>query len=159
MANETVRAKTTISAPAEVVFAVLADPTTHAAIDGTGWVREAVDPQPLSKAGQIFRMNMYHERHPDRDYVMANRINDFEPANVISWEPGQVSDGAPERFGGWIWRYDLNEISPSETEVTLSYDWSAVRPEIREYLTFPPFGMDHLHNSLSHLAGLATSVG
>ena len=43
MANDQVRATTVINAPSEAIFAVLADPTTHAAIDGTGWVREALD--------------------------------------------------------------------------------------------------------------------
>jgi hypothetical protein len=27
-------------------------------------------------------------------------------------------------FGGWIWRYDLTQIGPDQTKVTLSYDWS-----------------------------------
>ncbi len=38
-----------INAPAEAIFAVLADPAKHAAIDGTGWVREPLDGQPLTK--------------------------------------------------------------------------------------------------------------
>src|ERR1700728_3912363 len=37
MTDETVSATTTISTSAEAVFAVLADPSQHAAIDGTGW--------------------------------------------------------------------------------------------------------------------------
>ena len=37
MPNDTVSATTTIPAPADAVFAVLADPTSHPAIDGTGW--------------------------------------------------------------------------------------------------------------------------
>jgi hypothetical protein len=56
---------------------------------------------------------------------------------------------------GWTWRYDLVQLGPSETEVTLTYDWSAVPPHIREYIHFPPFGPDHLANSLHHLAELA----
>jgi hypothetical protein len=36
MTDETVSATTTISASAETVFAVLADSSRHAAIDGTG---------------------------------------------------------------------------------------------------------------------------
>jgi uncharacterized protein YndB with AHSA1/START domain len=36
MTEETVSATTTISTSAEIVFAVLADPSRHAAIDGTG---------------------------------------------------------------------------------------------------------------------------
>jgi len=38
--------------------------------------------------------------------------------------------------------------------VTLTYDWSAVGPEVREYLQFPPFEPDHLDNSLQHLSDL-----
>ncbi len=40
MADETLSATTIIDASAEAVFAVLADPAQHVAIDGTGWVRE-----------------------------------------------------------------------------------------------------------------------
>jgi hypothetical protein len=43
MTKETMIATITIPAPAEAVFRVLADPTAHAAIDGTGWVTESVD--------------------------------------------------------------------------------------------------------------------
>jgi hypothetical protein len=41
------------------VFAVLADPTTHSAIGGTGWVQEAADRAPLTEVGQIFRMDIH----------------------------------------------------------------------------------------------------
>ena len=52
MTGETISATTIINAPAEAIFAVLADPAKHAAIDGTGWVREPLDGQPLTAAGQ-----------------------------------------------------------------------------------------------------------
>jgi hypothetical protein len=42
------------------------------------------------------------------------------------------------RFGGWVWRYDLTPAGPSETEVTLSYDWSAVSGFLRQHIGFPP---------------------
>ena len=51
------------------MFAVLADPTSHAAIDGTGWVTDALDTAPLTGSGQIFRMAMYHEKYPDGRYL------------------------------------------------------------------------------------------
>jgi uncharacterized protein YndB with AHSA1/START domain len=53
MADETVSATTIINAPAEAIFAVLADPARHAAIDGSGWVREPAGSQPLTAAGQV----------------------------------------------------------------------------------------------------------
>ena len=155
--QENVTATLAVAAPAARVFAVLADPATHAAIDGTGWVQEAVDRAPLTEVGQIFRMDMYHPNHPDGNYQMANRVEVLDPPRAIAWQPGSESaegDGGPA-FGGWIWRYDLATLGPSETEVTLTYDWSAVPQSIREYLRFPPFGPEHLTNSLHHLAELA----
>ena len=59
------------------------------------------------------------------------------------------------QFGGWIWRYDLKPVGQSETDVQLSYDWSAVPQYLREHIQFPPFESAHLDNSLSHLAELA----
>jgi hypothetical protein len=148
---------TTIQAPVDVVFAVLTDPTTHAAIDGTGWVRESLDGVRLTKTGQVFRMAMYHENHPDKDYEMANRVEVFDPPGAIAWQPGQGPDDANLEFGGWIWRYDLEPIGPTETGVTLTYDWSAVPQQIREHIGFPPFDSSHLDNSLKHLAALSQS--
>ena len=51
--QENVSATLTVAGPATRVFAVLADPTTHAAIDGTGWVQEAADRAPLTEVRQI----------------------------------------------------------------------------------------------------------
>jgi hypothetical protein len=39
---------------------------------------------------------------------------------------GYRKDDGDLEFGGWIWRYDLAPLGPSETAVTLTYDWSAV---------------------------------
>ncbi|MBO0728348.1 MAG: SRPBCC family protein [Acidimicrobiaceae bacterium] len=157
MADESVSATTVIDAPAEAIFAVLADPATHAAIDGTGWVREDLDGEPLTAAGQIFRMSMYHPNHPDGSYQMANEVQLFDPPSSISWKPGQDAGDGTLRFGGWIWRYDLTPAGPSRTSVTLSYDWSAVPDSIREHIGFPAFPPEHLGNSLAHLAELVTS--
>ena len=155
MADESVSATTVIDGPAAAIFAVLADPAKHAAIDGTGWVRESLDSQPLTAAGQTFRMAMYHENHPDGSYEMANQILAFEPPRVISWKPGYVSQATGKlEFGGWVWRYDLTQLGPDQTKVTLSYDWSAVGPIPRQHIHFPPFSPDHLDNSLSHLAAI-----
>jgi hypothetical protein len=156
VAVENVSATLTVAVPAARVFAVLADPTTHAAIDGTGWVQESVDRAPLTEVGQVFRMGMYHSGHPDRHYQTVNKVQVLEPPRAIGWLTGQERGDGQLEFGGWIWRYDLAPLGPSETEVTLTYDWSAVPPFIRERgIQFPPFGPEHLTNSLHHLAELA----
>jgi hypothetical protein len=155
MDTERVTASTTIDAAPQAVFAVLADPSAHADIDGTGWVRASLDGDHITAAGQVFRMAMYHENHPDQDYKIANRVEVFDEPRAIAWQPGTESPETGElSFGGWIWRYDLEAAGPSRTTVTLTYDWSAVPPHVREYLQFPPFGQDHLDNSLQHLSDL-----
>ena len=132
MATDQVTASTTIDAAPDAVFAVLADPSTHAAIDGTGWVRGAEDGDRLTAVGQVFRMAMYHPNHPDKDYEMANLVEVFDEPRAIAWKPGTESAETGElSFGGWTWRYDLEAAGPSQTTVTLTYDWSAVPPHIR----------------------------
>lgn len=154
MAEENASATLTVEVPAGRVFAVLADPANHSAIDGTGWVQEAVDRAPLTGVGQVFRMDMYHPHHPDGRYRMANRVEVLDPPYAIGWLPGQEKGDGRLEFGGWTWRYDLAPLDPSRTEVTLTYDWSAVPQSIREYLRFPPFAPGHLTGSLHHLAEL-----
>ena len=156
MADDRVSVTMVINAPAEAIFAVLTDPAQHAAIDGTGWVSEPLDRTPLTAAGQVFRMAMYHPNHPDGNYQVANRVQVFDPPCTISWEPGYNAGDGTLRFGGWTWRYDLTPAGPSITAVTLSYDWSAVPDSIREHIGFPPFPPEHLDNSLAHLADLVT---
>ena len=164
MSEEKVSAKTTVHAPVDTVFAVLADPTTHEAIDGTGWVRESHDGKPLTATGQIFRMAMYHDNHPNKHYEMANRVEVFDPPRAIAWQPGAEPghipghpdpDDANLEYGGWIWRYELEPVGDDRTDVTLTYDWSGVPPQKREAIQFPPFDPQHLKNSLQHLAELA----
>src|SRR5689334_19284111 len=133
MDNETMTATTTIQATPEAVFALLADPSQHPAIDGTGWVRAALDDEPISAAGQVFHIAMYHENHPDKDYEMANRVEVFDAPRAIGWQPGQEDPQSGELgLGGWTWRYDLEPSGPSATKVTLTYDWSGATPEVRE---------------------------
>jgi hypothetical protein len=157
MPDDRLFATTVINAPAEAIFAVLADPAKHAAIDGTGWVCETVDSKPLTAAGQIFRMSMYHPNHPDGNYQTANRVRVFDPPSTISWDTGYDPGDGSLRFGGWFWRYDLTPAGPSNTSVTLTYDWSACSDSVRELIGFPPFPPEHLGNSLAHLASLVTA--
>jgi hypothetical protein len=155
VASETISVSIIIKAPVEAIFAVLANPAKHAAIDGTGWISDSLDPEPLSASGQIFRMAMFHPNHPNGNYEIANLVEVFDPPHAVSWKPGYDPGDGALRFGGWIWRYDLAQLGSSETEVTLTYDWSAVPEDVRQTgPKLPPFPSDHLDNSLAHLAEL-----
>lgn len=169
MTSDVIRATKTIKASAEIIFAVLADPTKHPAIAGgtsaapLARVREPLDREPISAPGQIFGMAMFHPDHPNGDYEIANQVTVFERPRAIAWKPGYDAGGGTLGFGGWIWRYDLIALGPSETEVTLSYDWSSVPDPVRQHVGFPPFSAkppfwrDDLGQSLTHLAELVTT--
>ena len=143
-----------VAATPAAIFAVLADPSRHCNTEPTDWVRDAVDTAGITDAGQMFAMNMYLTQ-AGGDYVTHNLVTVFDKDRAIGWMPGQLDDAGNHAAGGWFWRYDLAPLGPSETEVTLSYDWSAVPGFVREYIQFPPFGPEHLSNSLRHLAELA----
>lgn len=153
--TETLIVITVVDVEPAAVFAVLADPAKHAAIDGTGWVRESLDGEPITANGQVFRIAMYHDNHPDGHYEMANKVIAYEPDRTISWEPGQEGADGDLEFGGWTWRYDLDHAEPGQTRVQLTYDWSGVPAELRQHISFPPFPTSHLENSLDNLAKLA----
>ena len=153
--TEILNVTNTVDAPASAVFAVLADPANHAAIDGTGWVRDALDGELLTREGQLFRIAMYHDNHPDGDYEMANKVIAFQPDRTLAWEPGQAGTDGEIEYGGWTWRYDLAPLGDRQTRVSLTYDWSAVPDALREHIQFPPFPVSHLDNSLANLAKLA----
>jgi hypothetical protein len=161
MADDRLSATAVVDAAAEAIFAVLADPAKHAAIDGTGWVRDCAAGKPLTAVGQIFRMPMYHPEHPDGNYETANRVRVFDRPTAISWATGYDADDGTLRFGGWYWRYDLAPAEGADTtSVTLTYDWSATSEATRDLIGFPPFPPQHLVDSLTHLAELVrTSRG
>ncbi len=161
MTEERVHVTAIVNASPDTVFEVLADPTTHQAIDGTGWVRESLDGKPVTGLGQVFRMGMHHDNHPEGYYEMANRVEVFDPPRAIAWLPGQgpdergnLSGNSELVYGGWLWRYDLRPVGADRTEVTLTYDWSGVAPQMRD-IDFPPFELSHLNDSLRNLGALA----
>src|ERR1700730_3425985 len=92
MDQENVSATLTVAVPAARVFAVLADPATHAAIDGTGWVQAAAYRAPLTEVGQIFEMGMYHAGHPDGDYQTVNKVQMLDPPRAIGQRGGDRKD-------------------------------------------------------------------
>lgn len=90
-------------------------------------------------------------------YEIANQVRELDPPRTISWEPGTEDAAGRLSFGGWTWRYDLGPAADGGTEIRLTYDWSGATAQAREVIEFPPFDVEHLENSLRHLAVLVTA--
>jgi hypothetical protein len=107
-----------IPASAVEIFAILADPDRHSEIDGSGMLRGAVDPKPVSAVGDVFVMKMHH--HEFGDYEMSNTVVEFQPNRLITWEPARL-DAEPWHYR---WRYELVPGAGGGTDVTESFDLS-----------------------------------
>lgn len=109
----------TIAATPAAIFAVLADPSRHPEIDGSGSVRAAVEGPRQVALGDRFGMDM----KAGLSYRMVNEIVEFEPGRRIAWQ-ARSSIGALRRvIGGRIWRYELEPVDGG-TRVRESWDIS-----------------------------------
>ncbi len=116
----------TIPAPAERIFAVLADPARHPEIDGSGMVRAARSSHPPLALGDVFVMAMHNDEMGD--YEMTNYVVECEPDRRIAWEP-VMSRASREEDRADIdnpahhrWGYTLAPEGADSTVVTETFD-------------------------------------
>ena len=94
-----------IPAPPEVIFDLVADPSRHREIDGSGTVRDAKgEPQRLALGSQ-FSVSM----KMGIPYSMASTVVEFDENRRIAWQTR-----GPTRLGAWaggrIWRYEIEPV-------------------------------------------------
>lgn len=137
--------------PAEI-FAVLADPQGHVAIDATGMLQDA-DGDPVTAAGDTFVVHMDREALGDipeyGKYDVTVTIRDFEQDALISWTIlGRVRPGMGHYYG-----YRLKPVAePGHGTLVISfYDWSEITPEWREAGIFPVVSKTALDGTLGIL--------
>lgn len=147
----------TIPASPSTVFALLSDPARHRDTEPGDWVRDAIDPRPITGTGQLFAINMFLEQAGGH-YVIHNLVDQFEQDRTIGWQPGQLDEAGQHAPGGWWWRYDLTPNGDS-TDVTLTYDWTNTPQDFRDAIGgMPPFPVDFLAESLATLERSLTKV-
>ena len=97
-----------INAPISTIFELLANPSMHPVVDGSDSVKSVINGPQRLFLGAKFSMNM----KIGVKYRITNRVVEFEEGRVIAWQ----------HLGRWIWRYELTEITPTQTVVTESFD-------------------------------------
>jgi uncharacterized protein YndB with AHSA1/START domain len=107
-----------IHAPADAIFALLADPSRHPEIDGSGSVQKAKNTPQRVKLGDKFGMQM----KLGIGYSMVSEVIEFDNDRRIAWQSrppgvfGKIS-------GGRIWRYELEPVADG-TRVRETWDIS-----------------------------------
>ncbi|MBC7463144.1 MAG: SRPBCC family protein [Actinobacteria bacterium] len=101
-------ARIVINAPAEKIFSILADPKRHGEIDGTKTIQGTISGPDRLALGSKFGMKM----RLGINYHVTNTVMEFEENRLIAWR----------HLGRWRWRYELKPLSPSQTEVTETFD-------------------------------------
>lgn len=106
-----------IPASPEQIFEVLAQPSRHRDIDGSGTVRDA-DPQSARLSlGATFGMSM----KAGLGYRMENEVVEFEEGRRIAWQPRPSAKFMRRFAGGRVWRYELEPVDGG-TRVRESWD-------------------------------------
>jgi hypothetical protein len=127
-----------IAADRQAIFEVIADPSLHPVIDGSGTVggAQAGGPERLA-LGARFGMDM----KMGASYKILNEVVEFEEGRVIAWR----------HFNGHRWRYAFGDV-PGGTEVTETFDWSIAKAKLPlELAGFPKRNLAAMRATLERL--------
>jgi uncharacterized protein YndB with AHSA1/START domain len=130
-----------IPAPAARIFELLADPSKHPIIDGSGTVIAARGSQRRLALGMRFGMDM----RIGASYKILNTVVEFEEGTLIAWR----------HFNGHRWRWRLTPVDDDHTEVTETFDWTTARhPLLISLSPFPRRNRVAITRTLDRLAAL-----
>ena len=115
-----------IPAPPEAIFAIIADPSRHHEIDGSGTVRDAKDVPDTLTLGSKFGMSM----KLGIPYSMVSTVIEYEENRRIAWQTRPPIGAA--LAGGRIWRY---ELEPVEGGTRVRESWDSSQEKIKLLVT------------------------
>lgn len=138
VSNRQVTESRVIEVSAKKLFDLLADPSRHPELDGSGTVKAARGTAQRLKLGSKFSMDMSF----GVPYRIFNTVVEFEENKLIAWR----------HFNGHRWRWELKEISDGKTEVAETFDYStALFPPGLEWLGFPEKNRKGITRTLDNL--------
>jgi uncharacterized protein YndB with AHSA1/START domain len=158
MADGIVSVSRRIDAPAESLFALVADSANHPLIDGSGMVREPAPAARISQTGDSFLMDMHHDKFGD--YQMRNEVVEYQAGRRLVWEPARVAASPEEREAigdpaRYRWGYEFSPDGPGATLVTETFDCSRSPDDLREAVREGEGWRDAMTASLARLELLA----
>jgi uncharacterized protein YndB with AHSA1/START domain len=139
-----VSATRVIPAPADAIFALLADPARHPELDGSSMVQRPTGSEPPTRLAKGSRFGMAMKLGPI-PYRMSNQVIEFEEGRRIAWR----------HLGRHVWRWELEPVEGG-TKVTETWDWAPMGPagKVLEALKVPARNQAAMERSLDRLAGL-----
>lgn len=148
MSETSITVSRTIDAPAKDVFTVLSNPRRHQELDGSGFIRPGQNADRITANGQVFTMNMEGD-HMGGEYQTDNHVVGYDENRLLAWKTTPAGTEPP----GWQWIWELLAVDADTTEVTHTYDWSAVTDkELLRKNLFPLVSTEQLEGSLARLA-------
>ena len=136
-----------IAAPADVIFALIADPSEQPRWDGNDNLARAEAGQRVRAVGDVFVMTLTQGK------VRENHVVEFEEGRRIAWTPAEPGKRPP----GHLWRWELEPVDAARTRVTHTYDWTRLTDSNRlprARATTP----ERLAASVDRLAALAEAL-
>jgi uncharacterized protein YndB with AHSA1/START domain len=110
-----------VDAPAEQVFALIADPAAQPGWDGNDNLRTAAEGQRIRGVGDVFVTTL------TIGAVRENHVVEFEEGRRIAWRPAEPGAAPP----GHLWRWELTPQDDARTLVRHTYDWTELTDPTR----------------------------
>jgi uncharacterized protein YndB with AHSA1/START domain len=139
-----VSATRVISASAERIFELIADPSRQPSWDGNNNLASSAPGQRVHQVGDVFKTTLTNGA------VRENHVVEFIESSKIAWLPAEPRKQPP----GHLWRWELNPINATLTSVTHTYDWTALTDSTRLERARSTTA-DMLRESMDRLAVLA----
>jgi uncharacterized protein YndB with AHSA1/START domain len=137
-----------MSAGAERIFDLIADPSLQPSWDGNNNLASAAPGQRVRQVGDVFKTTLTNGA------VRENHVVEFIEGSQIAWRPAEPGKQPP----GHLWRWKLEPINSTLTNVTHTYDWTALTDSKRlekARSTTP----EMLRESMDRLAEVARTPG
>ena len=143
-APRVVSSRRTVAASADRIFDLIADPVQQLRWDGNDNLAIAAAGQRVRALGDVFSVTT------TKGNVRDNHVVEFVEGRRIAWLPTEPGQQPP----GHLWRWELDPIDASNTQVTHTYDWTELTDEKRLPRARATTAAN-LQTSLDRLAALA----